>query len=407
MRFLSNSRQVSFLLTSMGVSVVGTAVALLAVTVHMSARGSYSSTLVVLADLLPATLLATLAGMIVDRYSNRWVCVIALSGQVVGDLVVVAGSNSAWVPYLGLFLIAAAGTTVGPCVYSLLPKLLSEDADISRAFANATGVQVLGGVVGSSVAGFLYAWVGIRWCLLIDAVSYCLAILPFLMMKADRRARSEADQGQGDQTDSWLAGVKAVATQPVLRAAVLVQSLGVAAAVAINIVDVYFVVRVLHVGSIALGFLGMTWAIGIWLGTRPDSLWSTPARSTRSVLTAGLVMGLALTIPMAWPNIYLQNVMWLIGGFCLGVQAVATRRVARATTPESQRGRVFAAMAGISTFSSLVCIPVVTGLLATVGPRIALLSLSATVLAVAAIAQITVRTPTTAGEKVPVENAAV
>ncbi|QMU75738.1 MFS transporter [Streptacidiphilus sp. PB12-B1b] len=196
--------------------------------------------------------------------------------------------------------------------------------------------------------------------------------------------------------------------QPVLRSAVLVQSLGVAAAVAINIVDVYFVVRVLHAGSIALGFLGMTWAIGIWLGTRPDSLWSTPARSTRSVLAAGVVMGLALMIPMAWPNIYLQTVLWLVGGFCLGVQAVATRRVARATTPESQRGRVFAAMAGISPFASLVCIPIVTSLLVAFGPRTAMLSLSAAVFVVAAIAQTTVRVPSTpVPEEVAAENAAV
>lgn len=357
-------------LVAMGVSVTGTAVTLLVLTYVLSARGSYSTGILVAADVLPTILLGAPAGLLVDRLSNRSLAALSSAGQGFGIAVILAWINSSWVPYAGLAIVAAFGAVGVPAIYGVLSAAACDDRHRGRLYASAAGAQTLGGTVGAAGGGLLLAAVGSRWCLAIDACSYFLAAAALLAVRADRTVGS-VQQGHAQGERRPLDGFRLLWADEPIRIATLQQALVVAIAVGINVVDVFFVRETLHLGAAYLGVISAVWGLGVWAGTRLHRLIpSDDPPALRRITGATVLLAVMVALPVFLATPYVQLPSWFIGGVMVGFQGVAVRVLTTRRTPEHVLGRTIAAGASAITAASVVAIPLMTAALIVFGARL-------------------------------------
>lgn len=356
-------------LVAMGASVTGTAVTLLVLTYVLSARGSYSTGVLVAADVLPTILLGAPAGLLVDRLSNRLLAALSSVGQGLGIAVILAWINSSWVPYVGLAIVAAFGAVGVPAIYGVLSAAASDDRHRGRLYASAAGVQTLGGTVGAAGGGLLLAAVGSRWCLAIDACSYLLAAAALTAVQADRKVGS-ADHGHAQGKRRLLDGFRLLWADEPIRIATSQQALVVGLAVGVNVVDVFFVRGTLHLGAAYLGVISAVWGLGVWAGTRLHRLIpSGDVPALRRITGATVLLAVMVALPVLLATPYVQLPSWFIGGAMVGFQGVAVRVLTTRRTPEHALGRTIAAGASVITTASVVAIPVMTAALIVFGAR--------------------------------------
>lgn len=107
------------------VSTAGDLAALIALLLRLRPEGSGWVAALLAAQLIPVVLLAPVAGLVVDRFENRRVLVIALTGQAVAAVPPALVSSPA--ATVGLFAgLYAFSVFVGPATSALVPAITGE-----------------------------------------------------------------------------------------------------------------------------------------------------------------------------------------------------------------------------------------------------------------------------------------
>ncbi len=73
-----------------------------------------------------------------------------------------------------------------PARLSLAPELVSPE-DLTNAIALNSAMFNLATIIGPTIAGLLYAWVGPAWCFVVNGVSFLAVILALALMKLPAR----------------------------------------------------------------------------------------------------------------------------------------------------------------------------------------------------------------------------
>jgi MFS family permease len=134
---------------------------------------------------LPGMLGGSLAGVLVDRWDRRKVMILADSGQAFGSLLLVAsllsGQFQVWHLYLVSFIQGVFGTFQQPAEDAAMTMLVPEN---KRDRGNAIRQMAfpLAGVVATGLAGLFFVWIGITGIILIDLVSFLVAVTAVLLV---------------------------------------------------------------------------------------------------------------------------------------------------------------------------------------------------------------------------------
>jgi MFS family permease len=328
-------------------SSLGDGIALTALVLHV--QSTYGTGIAVAALLLAQALprlLGPLAGTAADRLEQRRLMILCDLGRAAAF-----GIAAATLPglplLLGLIAIASVlDTLFTPAGRSAVPALVA-DEDLLAANAwlgTALNVQV---ATGPLVAGTLFAVVGVRGALAVDAATFlCSAIILLGVPRLDPlRARSE--------TAGFLAetraGLSFVRSHPVARAVVVTLFLGVAFAAVDNVGLVFLTRDVLSAGSVGFGLAASAFGIGMLMSSIPLSgARRVPARGL--FLLGWLLVGVGTLLTGLAPALWFVVVAQMLGGAGNGADNVASDTLIQRTVPRAMLGRVF----GVSSTAAFV-----------------------------------------------------
>jgi MFS family permease len=330
------------------ISMFGTALSMIALLLAVRTSGAFAVAGVTLAEALAIALCAPLAGVLIDRFANRRLMMLA---QVVqgGAAIGMALSLPRLGPVLGLLFLLGCGSAVAqPAGAALLPVITGESA-ATRGYAWLSTATGIGQLLGSTAGAVLVATVGARDALLVDGLTYLAQAALLSVVRAERRpehpagARTHAP----GQFDGMSAGLRFLRADRTLTIALLGFAVAVTALVMVNVAEVFLVTGLLHGGAITLGVLSACWLLGMIAGGRLSARLAGQRVLAVALSVSCVASGLLALVPAVWPVLVGTALAWLFGGLCNEVQNVANQSLTRERTPDAVRGRVFAARGAV------------------------------------------------------------
>lgn len=139
---------------------------------------------------IPVWLFSLFAGTIADRISRRKMLLITQGSMMVLAFILAAltfsGVVQAWHIIILALLLGTANAFDAPGRQSFVVDLVPKQ-ELTNAIALNSSVFNLGTIIGPSVAGLVYAWLGPGWCFTINGVSFIAVLLALVMMKITPR----------------------------------------------------------------------------------------------------------------------------------------------------------------------------------------------------------------------------
>jgi MFS family permease len=226
-----------------------------------------------MAEVLPALLLGSVAGVFVDRWDRRQTMVIAnlLLALCLLPLLLVHARDQIWIVYLVSALEATISQFFRPAEAALLPRLVGAE-HVVQANALVTLNANLARLSGPAFGGIIAAAWGLPGIALVDATSFLLsAALLGAIAAPGRAARAELNAARAVKPwlavwQEWIAGLRLVRRTPTVRALFVVTVIPMLGEGVFGTLFVVFVYRVLHGGTIQVGLLMSGQAVGGLLG---------------------------------------------------------------------------------------------------------------------------------------------
>jgi MFS family permease len=341
------------LLATQAVSMVGTRTSSLAVGIAVFRMTGQATPLALVAVFwgAPWLLFGGLGGALADRFDRRTLMLAANLGYTLTNGLLLAafvsGAFQLWHLYLLTFVNGVFGAAESPALQASVAMLVP---DRHRDRANA--IQQLSYpaavVVASSLAGVLYAAVGVVGAIVVDLCTFAAAIAVLAAVRIPMPAASP--EGRAVRGGLWrqsVYGFGYLAGRPALLALCLYIALISAIASGFwAVMTPYVLDRVqatttfgLVIGAGFSGAIAGALAMGAWGGTRPRI--HTVMLST---LAAGAFMALA---GVARSPVALGTALFLMT-FAIPFANAATNSIYQAKVAPDLQGRVFAAMAQMS-----------------------------------------------------------
>jgi MFS family permease len=292
-----------------------------------------------LALVLPVILFALPAGAAADRFSRRWLILIAQSGLAL------CGFGLAWaswtraplfVVYLLLFGTGTFRALGWPASTAIVAGLVPAKTFSNAAMWRSNAYQ-FASTIGPLAAGFLLALWSPVVVYLLDAVSSLVLAICMLFVRPQPQMRAI-------EPKSWrsvMQGIHFLRRQPILLSTMTLDMVAVLFGGVVAMLPV-FAKDVLHVGEVGFGWMRSMPAIGsicmgLVLAMRPPI-----QRGGRTILATVAVFGLA-TIVFGLSRSFAVSLFAL---FTLGaadnISVVIRQTVLQLMTPDSMRGRVTA-----------------------------------------------------------------
>jgi MFS family permease len=303
---------------------------------------------VVIAEYLPAIILGTVLGHLLDRIPPRGgLAVCELLAAAAWALMVTTGQGGAIV---ALALLCGVTTGIFKIVSMAIAPLLVDDDQLDAANGSILTVQALTSIGGVAVGGALVGLISANAVLLLNAATFAFSgVILLAFSRVPRHAPPSPDAETGGSR-VWLArslaaGRRSLQT-PVLRMVILSLpvasiALGIAiAAIVPTLRDTYGASNLQTGGIMALDGLGVV------IGT------SLPARR------AGYLTGLAV-LALGWggfgiaPDLLIAAPLSVIGGIGNGIVTVRFRTMVQRATAPHERASTFG-FAYAVTFSMIV-----------------------------------------------------
>jgi predicted MFS family arabinose efflux permease len=361
-------------------------------------------------------LLGPVLGTLADRFDQRRLMVGCDIAQAAIYLLL-----AVLVPALpAIVVLTAAGTTLAtvftPAGRCLVPRMVGMDrlpaANAQLALAVNAGIAA-----GPLLGGLLFAAIGLRGTLLVNAATFVLsaALLSargFRSAAAPAVARDRAADSPGVPVGSGLApaavppgsavvatvhpvpeesilddlraGLRVVWSTPVVRAISLTLLGSVVFAALDNVAVVPFGLRTLHVDEAVVGLLGTAYGVG--MAVAPMLLMMRRGyRPERLLLFALLGFGGGTVLTAVSPVLGLALCGQALAGAGNGWENVATDTLIQRGAPQDRQGAVFGTVYTAPYAAEVIAYAIGGPLLAMMGPRWVLMLAGVGVLATAAV----------------------
>lgn len=348
-------------------STVGTSFTLMAVAIQVRPAGPAWVAAAMAAELVPAVVLAPVAGRLVDRVPNRSLLLGSLAVQ--GAAVALAatsglGRGLELVLVACLVLVGLGSAVAVPTIAAMLPHVSGEEA-ATRAYGWYAAITQVGFLVGFATSGLLIEATSVRTALLLDAASFAALAAAVGLVRAHRVPVPDDD---GEAASSW-AGFAMLRRDRVLLVGVCGVSAAILVTVVVNVAEVFYVLEDIGAGPGAYGLVTALWpAAGVLGGWWAGRLVGD--RAMYLALAGGTVtMGLALAAAGADVSLVAVGIGWTVGGAANSVQRVALTALVRSRVADAVRGRTFAAVGAVIQVGNVVGLAAGAAIVGLVGAR--------------------------------------
>jgi MFS transporter, DHA3 family, macrolide efflux protein len=341
------------LLLAQAVSLLGSQISGLAVSIAVFRQTGHATPLALVAFFMaaPRMILGGLGGALADRFDRRRVILAANVGYLITSGLLLAsfasGAFQLWHLYILVLISALCATIEAPAFQASVAMLIP---DKGRDRANAIGM--IGGpavgVFAPTMAGLLYAIIGVVGAISLDIASFVVAIVVLVAVHIPMpRATAEGAAMRASVWRQAFDGFRYLGARPALLGlcgCFTITSFFVLGVMVLNvpyILDRTGNVAVLGVvmGALNFGALAGAVTMAVWGGTRP--------RIHTVMLAAALVaVFLALAGVSRGPLTIGASLFMLM--FAIPFIEAASMSIFQAKTPPDLQGRLFAAVSQIT-----------------------------------------------------------
>ena len=347
-------------------------IAILAIAARVSNNSGAAVSLVMTTRVVPGFFLATVGGVIVDRFDRRKVMVLCDIGRASLLLLLPFVEN------LGGLLLVSLGLEIltllwGPAQAASVPNLVPEEqlqSANSLSLAASFGTFPIASIMFSLLAGFATVLGDLDvirsfrvdqelLALIVDSMTFLVSAAIIYRLPIPRTERS------GDRRIDWTEtfreikeGVQFVSRHALVRGVMLGLGIGIIGAGAMIPLGPSFAKEVLNGGSAAFGVLMTALGFGAAIGV-VTLLW-LQNRLPRATVFTFAVIGVGIFLVLAASFSALAPAALLIGavGACAGGTYVTGFTVLQETTSDELRGRTFAALYTVIRLCLLVSLTI-------------------------------------------------
>jgi MFS family permease len=360
---------------------------------------------------LPSVVIGPFAGVFVDRWDKRrtmlrmdlfrsvvLLALLPLSTEVLPAMVHLPVGGYLAALYVALVLVTAGSQFFNPARLGLISDLVPVE-DRARASSLVFMTLSLGIVIGPAVAAPLYFAFGPAWALLLDSASFMISYLaiwataPSIGVSAGRKVSQQGDavaraaasgskepydhslQGPYQQAiraflSEFLSGGRYFWSNSILRTLVIVTSVTLFGASAINSLGIFFLTVNLARPPEWYGLLETSAGVGVLIGSIGAALIVPRLGAARCYWLGTVLTGLLLMLYARQTNYVLALALLIAIGFPSAALNVAIGPLLLQAAPRSMLGRIAALFAPVTNLAALLSTALVGYLATTVLRRL-------------------------------------
>ena len=344
----------SFIVTWFGqvLSVIGSNLTgfALSVWVYQQTGSVTKFSIVILFTVLPGLVITPLAGTLIDVWDRRRLMIISNLWAALTTLAVALlfffGKQRLWPICLVAAAFSMSSAVISPAFTASISLLVPK-----RHLGRASGMMQFGEAAAQIVApllgGFLVLTINISGILLIDFITYAIAITTLLVVQIPRPANRPRER---HANQSWLreaaSGWTYIFQRPGLFGLLLF--LGVTN-FTVTMSNLLITPLVLSFANAAIyGVLISAMGVGLVAGSVLMSIWGGPRQRIYGVFGYGFLLGITQILEGIRPHTLLIGIGLFIGGFIAPVANGCIIPLLQTKTLPEIQGRVFAAVRLVS-----------------------------------------------------------
>ncbi len=316
-------------------------IALIVLVYNLTGRGAAVAMLVAV-EVIPSLMLGPIAGVIIDRFSRKFVLIGAdlLRAALALSLVWPQG---AWHAYLVAAGMAAGNTFFNPTVQAVIPSLTTEDQRLAaNSVSWSTGRLVQ--IIASAIAGGLIAIIGTDAAFLLNAVTFvisALLIVRLVIPAHTGQLTKETTRGLDRYFSDARAGLNYALHDRFVSRLLIVQGL---ASFAVGATGAMLVIlSKQHLGLRSAGFAWLIGAIGLGalIGPLIPNALARDYRNARWLFVPYIIRGVGDVLIAIFTPLPVALVILFIYGLNTSTGMVVFSSTVQGAIPEFMRGRVF------------------------------------------------------------------
>jgi len=341
-------------------SFVGDTLAMIALTlrVHDQGGGTVGIALLMAAFALPSVLMMGVAGAVADRFDSRTVLLVSTAVQVLActGLALVAGAGPT---YLLVVVLQCGQAVAGPTWGALIPRIVGDD-EVGRVLALQQSLIAVTAVAGAALAGLVVGAHGAAAALLLDAATFGGLLAAAALVRTRRGGRpvgGPADRIAGrPPRPRTLDGLRVLRRDRLVWLVFAWTVPFVIVLEAVNVVEVFLVRDDLGASAtsygVLQGFFGAGAVGGSWLAGRCGD----DGERVRALLLGLGGTAVAIALAGVSPTVAFLAAVLVVLGVSNGAVNAVLGPLYVVRTAEAQRGRVLAAVTGVSRTGSVLAL---------------------------------------------------
>lgn len=350
----TNMRTFYALILTQVFSLMGSRISGLAISIWIFAETGNATPLLLVSffAVLPQVIASSIAGVLSDRWDRRYVMVLSDAGQAIGTVLLLlsftSGSFEVWHLYIVTFIQAVFGVFQGPAFQATVTMLIpDEKRDGANTIQQLTGPMA--GIFAPPIAGLVYAAVGVTGAIVVDLLTFIVAMAVIFSMNIPRPEQTET--GRDEQGSMWyemLTGFRFVAKYRGLTIMVIYLAfLNFLVAGSMGLAVPYILARTDN-NEVLLGILQATINIGAIAGGIFFGMWGGTRPRVHTIFPGIIVASLFLIALGTSQHPIILGVMLFAFMFPLPMVNASAMSILQVKTPPDIQGRVFAFIGQIS-----------------------------------------------------------
>jgi MFS transporter, DHA3 family, macrolide efflux protein len=293
---------------------------------------------------VPNLLVSPLAGALVDRWDRRLVMILSDAGAGLSTMVIallfLSGRLEIWHIYVATAFNSGFGAFQWPA-YSAATTLLVPKKHLGRASGMTQTSEAIASLVSPAMAGLLLVKTGIIGVVLVDVVTFLIALSTLLIIRFPGYERTaQTSPGKGSMWKEMAFGWKFISARPGLLGLLLVFA---ASNFLGNLGSPLITPMVLEMTSPEmLGYLASFIGVGMLCGTILMSAWGGPKRRIHGVLVFMMLQGVFIIMLGIRPSLALMAAAGFGMMMLHPIVNGSSQAIWQSKVPPGLQGRVFA-----------------------------------------------------------------
>jgi MFS family permease len=308
---------------------------------------------------IPDLILSPFAGALVDRWNRKLLMGLSDAGAALSTLLLLILSLSGNLELWHLYIVSAIGGIFGVFQYPAYAAAVSTmvpKEQFARANSLRSAISSASGIGAPLLAGALIVPLGLNGILIIDLVTFVLAVGTLLITKVPQpKITRDGQEGSGSIWTETRQGWRYIINRPSLKAIILLFTFSnIAAAFTYPLIAPMILAKTGD-DSLVLGTVQSVSSFGFLAGSVLMSIWPGPKRRISGVNLTFMISGLlgAVILGMGW-----SMAPWVVGAFFLsaGNPVINSLYIAvmQSKIPQDLQGRFF----GLENTISVVSFPI-------------------------------------------------